>query len=153
MAERFWEKVRVRGPDDCWLWTASLQKGYGQIGIKGQRAPGKAHRVSWGLHHGPIPEGAEVLHTCDNPPCVNPRHLFLGSQTANLEDMTGKGRRRQGNAYGADNPSSKLSEKDVRKIRELAKSGWSHGRIAKVYGVSRPAISAILRGETWSWLK
>ena len=152
LEDRFWEKVDVRGRNECWLWTASLQNGYGQIGIKGQRSPGKAHRVSWELHHGVIPEGLEVLHTCDNPRCVNPRHLFLGSQTDNLEDMTGKGRRRQGNAFGADNPSSKLTEKDVRKIRRLVKSGWTHGKLAKIYGVSRPAISAIIRGETWYWV-
>ena len=153
LEERFWEKVEVRGEDECWLWKASFQKGYGQIGVKGQSFPEKAHRVSWIIHFGGIPKSMSVLHDCDTPACVNPKHLSLGTQADNLKDMTWKGRRRHGGAFGERNKSSKLSEERVRKIRHLVSQGEKHYRIAKQFGVSRPAISAIIRGETWAWVK
>src|SRR5687767_4720826 len=89
LSERFWEKVRKT--DGCWLWTASRNaKGYGQIMY--QRRPIHAHRVSWQLANGPIPDGLCVLHRCDNPQCVNPGHLFLGTIVDNNRDMFAKGR-------------------------------------------------------------
>lgn len=92
LADRFWAKVQKAGPDDCWPWLASrMPKGYGKLGIA-STTPKLAHRVSWELHYGPIPEGLFVCHRCDNPPCVNPAHLFLGTCTDNLRDMVAKGR-------------------------------------------------------------
>ena len=95
-AERFWNKVNRRGPDDCWEWTAASKSGKWRYGILGQpergSAPELAHRVSWELHHGPIPDGMNVLHRCDNPPCVNPNHLFLGTLKDNTHDMLKKRR-------------------------------------------------------------
>lgn len=90
LADRFWEKVRKT--DGCWEWLAYTCKfGYGRIGgVRGQVLD--AHRVSWELHNGPIPEGICVLHHCDNPPCTNPDHLFLGTLSDNLADMYAKGR-------------------------------------------------------------
>jgi len=88
---RFWAKVKIRGAGDCWEWQASKRRAYGKIRIKCEYVP--AHRVAWMLTHGEIPEGLCVLHRCDNPPCVNPDHLFLGTLKDNSQDMLRKLRR------------------------------------------------------------
>ena len=95
LTDRFWSKVDTSG--ECWTWTADLDDhGYGRLGI-GRKRIEPAHRVAWTLANGPIPEGLRVLHHCDNPPCVRPDHLFLGTQADNMADMMAKGRAR--NAY------------------------------------------------------
>jgi hypothetical protein len=94
---RFWAKVKKT--DGCWQWTgAATPDGYGFLAraINGERHPLRAHRFSWELHRGPVPEGLWVLHRCDNPRCVNPDHLFLGDRTANMRDCAAKGRIRGG---------------------------------------------------------
>lgn len=91
--DRFWSKVRK--DDGCWEWTASVnRRGYGWLhfGGKVERKALKAHRVSWEIHNGPIPDGLWVLHKCDNPRCVRPDHLFLGDRTDNMRDCAAKGR-------------------------------------------------------------
>lgn len=99
LEERFWQKVNKAGPlhptlgTPCWVWTASGDgHGYGRIATTMAQGPVKVHRVSWELHNGPIPPGLHVLHRCDNPPCVNPAHLFLGTFSDNMMDKCLKGR-------------------------------------------------------------
>lgn len=93
LSERFWEKVQVRTKNSCWVWTGSLDnRGYPKMSQAFRESPLKAHRVSWELHFGEIPGGLFVLHACDNPSCVNPNHLMLGTAMANSVDMSRKGR-------------------------------------------------------------
>ena len=113
--ENFWNKVDKAG--DCWLWQASkTHNGYGQF-FAGLEC--RAHRVSWVLHNGPIPEGMLVLHTCDVRHCVNPSHLFLGNGRDNTRDMIKKGRM----CVGSRHKRAKLTEKDVIHIREARERG------------------------------
>lgn len=102
IAERFWPRVEKRDADECWEWKGSrLQKGYGTMPCWPFKRPALAHRVSWEIHNGNIPDGLIVCHRCDNPPCVNPAHLFLGSHQDNLRDMVKKGRQ----VLGDGNPA------------------------------------------------
>lgn len=150
--DRFWEKVDVAGPDECWLWLASVNGGewggYGQI-WNGERNL-SAHRVSWVLEHGDIPKGVNVLHACDVPPCVNPKHLFLGTQADNAADMWSKGR--QGGCYaaGEKNGFSKLAERQVRAIRRrYADGGVTMAELGAEYGCNKTAIWKIVHRESW----
>ena len=109
LEERFWEKVdRSGGPDACWPWTASTcGGGYGQFRLAGR--PQLAHRVAYEQLVGPIPNGRHVLHRCDTPLCVNPAHLFLGTHTDNMADMTIKGRQSRGEKHRAATAPPKTS--------------------------------------------
>lgn len=164
MIERFWEKVDVPPSDDvCWNWLAGKNKqGYGEFTSSLRNGKHtRAHQVSWIIHFGDIPEGMHVLHTCDNPSCVNPKHLFLGSHTDNMRDMIKKGRANRRFLYGEEHPQHgtnskfhKLTEDDVRKIRELKKSGkYKLREIAEMFGVSHGVINNICQGRKWAWLK
>ena len=94
VTERFWPKVAdVEFPEQCWIWQASkLPFGYGLLVVGERRIP--AHKIAWQEMHGPVPDGLCVLHQCDNPPCVNPSHMFLGTKAENNHDMKAKGRAR-----------------------------------------------------------
>lgn len=138
---RFWPKVDKRAADECWRWTgATSGQGYGYIRIA--RRCVFAHRTSWALSVGLTHFGLGVLHTCDNPPCVNPAHLFLGTNTDNMRDKTAKGRQAAGSRHGC----AKLSEFDVAEIRRLDSSRAIARRdLAARYGVTKEAISYIVR--------
>lgn len=122
LADRFW-KYAVVGMD-CWGWAASTApKGYGCLGLGGGRV-GRAHRVSYELHYGPIPDGLHVLHTCDNPGCVNPAHLRLGTNADNVADRQAKGRYRGGGGYNKGYRSSgALSERTRYRRARFAREG------------------------------
>jgi hypothetical protein len=150
--KRFWSKVNKNGPThpihgQCWTWTGSRDGfGYGYSILLSMKT--RAHRVSWEIHFGEIPDGLCVLHKCDDPSCVNPDHLFTGTQQENVSDMVSKGRTAVGEAVG----SSKLTEDHVRFIREVYKP---HSRtcgiksLARSFGVSRRCVIAITKGRTW----
>lgn len=148
LKKRFWSKVQKSG--GCWLWLGALDgKGYGYLaGTRGLPAV-KAHRVSYEWHSGePIPPGIFVCHVCDNPPCVNPEHLFLGTNADNMRDMVSKGR--QACHEGALNPNVKLTEQQLDVMLELRRGGMVQTEIASRFGVSQSAVSAILSGRAWA---
>jgi hypothetical protein len=151
--EYFWKKVDTSG--ECWLWTASQDPGgYGHFSVKNE-ATGKhrhtaPHRFSWELHHGPIPDGLLVCHHCDVRLCVNPSHLFLGTNQENIQDASQKGRLPIGEA----NRRSKLTPDQVREIRRLYDTGkFGQRTIAKQFGVRQGTIQHILWGITWRHVK
>jgi hypothetical protein len=134
--KRFWSRVNVLGPKDCWEWQGGkANSGHGRFWFDGKQIP--AHRAAYLIEVGEIPEGLNVCHSCDNPPCVNPRHLWLGTQAENLQDMCDKGRH-----VGC----RKLTEDDVRAIRA---SNDSSADLAKHYGMTYHAIWAVRAHRTW----
>lgn len=148
LAERFEAFVERVTESGCWLWTGGTagQYHYGVIRVgslvDGSRAQRYAHRVSWELFHGPIPQGLHVLHRCDVHSCVNPAHLFLGTAAENIADMVSKGRQARGSVHGI----AKLSEASVLVIRQ---SREPLAALASRLGVSCSAISLVRRRETW----
>lgn len=144
-AQRFW--ANVQKTETCWLWTAGTERrGYGQFYAEGKHIP--AHRFSWQLHHGDIPDGLFVCHNCpagDNPSCVNPDHLFLGTPADNIRDASRKARLRHGD--GATR--SKLTFVKVRELRQLRAEGWLLKDLAARYGVDKSCAWAVVSGKTW----
>jgi hypothetical protein len=146
MAERFEKLFQPEPNSGCWLWIgALLQNGYAQFSIESRSI--RAHRASWEIHCGPIPGDAQVLHRCDMPACVNPDHLFLGDDADNMHDKIAKGRARY--LRGADQPIAKLTDDQVRAIRDDARP--SHA-IAPEYNVSSGQIRRIKRRRDWRHL-
>lgn len=143
VSERFWSKVDRRGPDECWPWTAGrYPNGYGQFTVK-TLMPRCAHRVAWALTSGEMPDRSVfVCHKCDNPVCVNPAHLFLGTPKENTRDMMEKGRMRAGH-------SRLLTHHDVHEARTACIMGANQRELAKIYGVSPSALSKAIVGKTW----
>lgn len=142
-------RIDVRGPDDCWPWTGPrLPKGYGRVYIDGRDS--YVHRVVWEEENGPIPDGMLVCHTCDNPPCCNPAHLFLGTNADNLADMRAKGRAAPlPPRPGERNPAAKLTEADVQRIRDLC-GRQSQASVAREFGVSTSLVSKIVKRQAWA---
>lgn len=150
-------EAKVTKGDACWLWQARLdKKGYGRFSVGGRQGGMRlAHRVSWEFNRGEIPAGLCVLHKCDNPRCVNPDHLFLGTQLENIADCQGKGRDRRGefpSQAGTANSQAKLTEAEVREIRGL-RGKLSQRGIAKRFGVNQATIGKILTGKRWQEVK
>lgn len=150
IADRLWSKVKFPsriGTDECWNFCGFRDKdGYGEFQVENKHY--RAHRLSYELNSGPIPDGLYVLHTCDNPSCCNPSHLFLGSQLDNIRDMVKKGRRAQ--ARGEEHSSSKLTSQQALYIRL---STESLRVLANKFGVTQGTIGHIRAGRTWKHLK
>lgn len=150
---RFFDKVDKSG--DCWEWLAyKNRRGYGQFKLNGKME--RAHRVSWSFHNNAeIPEGMEVCHRCDNPSCVNPKHLFIGTHSKNIKDSFDKNRSTN---EGESNPHNKLTRKDIVKLRkEYGSKTFKRGEKmkfyehkAKFYGVSSTQIRQAISGRAWS---
>ena len=144
----FWEKVEVRGPDECWTWqAASTTRGYG-IYTRGKLGKRRvyAHRYVYEMLVGPILDGMFCMHKCDNPSCVNPKHLTVGTCSDNLRDMVMKGR----SSRGEKRWCAKLTEDDVRAIRARYATGKvSTYRLADEYGASQSAIQLVVHHKTW----
>lgn len=144
LESRFFAKVIKT--ESCWLWKTRGRR-YGSI--KDGNKTKSINRVSWEIHFGPIPEGLEVCHTCDNTFCVNPGHLFLGTHEDNMKDMKSKGRSNGGSPPGENCGSSKLTNEQVIEIRRLGSLDLSHQKIAERFNVSRRTIGFIINKETW----
>lgn len=146
VAKRVWAKVDAGESDVCWPWTACRWwSGYGKIGFEGKTL--YAHRVVWVLTHGPVPDGMDVLHRCDNPPCCNPAHLFLGNHSDNMRDREEKGRHNapRGEASG----TSKFTEAQVAAIRERWQQGERVSALAAEFGVVYSTIYVIVTHKRW----
>ena len=142
---RFWERVDRKDENSCWEWKGKLSsKGYGRIGYKGENI--QSHRASWMVHFGGIPVGLHVLHRCDNRKCVNPSHLFLGTNDDNIADMVSKGR----NSRGENSSASKLTEQDVRVIRFLYDElGIKIYILKELFGVCDSVICNVVHRKAW----
>lgn len=139
---RFWSKVHKT--DSCWLWTGGTDHfGHGRFRIRGQQH--MAHRVAYALTYGPIPPDLCVLHRCDNPPCVNPAHHFLGTRAANAADMVKKGRQQRGERSG----HAKLTTADIATIRAQRAQGEHVTTLGRAFGVSAGHITRICNGLRW----
>lgn len=143
---RFWKKVAKGSGDSCWNWTGSLVRRYGAFQVNGCLR--KAHRISWEIHFGKVPDGLWVLHKCDNPICVRPDHLFVGTNQDNVDDRQAKGRNNP--PKGEDHTHAKLTEKDVLEIRRLyANGGISYAKLAKRFGICPMQACDIVHRKGW----
>lgn len=143
---RFMAHVHVGGTGDCWLWTGNKPDGrYGHFSVDGKTL--KAHRWIYGLLCEEIPETEVVRHRCDNPACVNPRHLEHGTLSQNTRDAIERGR--WPDRQGEKHPLACLSEAEVRNIRRMAAAGTTQSKIAERYEISRQQVGKIVRRENW----
>jgi DNA-binding transcriptional regulator YiaG len=149
LAVRFWRKVDTQsGPNGCWLWTGGTHKrGYGTLADQGGKTIA-AHRYSYEMHNGAIPDGLWVRHKCDNPNCVNPEHLTLGTPTDNVRDMWERGRAKPKGPKGERSSKSKLTPEQVRAVR--ADATKNNHEWARELGVTPNSIRAIRTGQTWT---
>ena len=157
--ERFWEKVDVRGPDECWPWVGAIQQqGYGIFTAFVDETCTKrqtigAHVYAWKTINGPMPKGFQGNHTCDNPPCCNPSHVYAGTKKQNTADAMVRNHMKElltpERTQGEKNAKAKLTEEQVREIRAISLQGTSYVALAKIYGVDRKTIKDIRWGLTW----
>ena len=150
MFTKFWNNVNKTS--NCWLWTGYInEKGYGRLRYGGKLV--YAHRLSYLLHNQQLPSDLCVLHKCDNPPCVNPDHLFLGTKKQNNEDMASKGRqffqRCPEETQGEKHRNSRLTNSDVLEIRRMSLEGVKNVRLSEKFGVTKTMIGYIVSRKNW----
>lgn len=144
------KSYKINTKTNCWEWNKSFKsEGYGNAWWNNKHEI--AHRLSWTCYVGEIPQGLNVLHKCDNRKCINPKHLFLGTILDNNRDRKNKGR--NANTFGERNPFSKLTEKQVMDILTRLRKKERGSSIAKLYNVSKHAISKIKTGKNWAYLQ
>jgi len=142
--ERLWSKVNIKGLDDCWEWQETGRDGYGYGKILFRGKTDRASRVVWISVNGEIPKDLFILHRCDNRPCCNPNHLFLGTNMDNVIDMMQKGRNPQGDTHY----KKKLLKEEVIEVRELAKQ-MKYKEISAIYGIGIKQVCAIVTHRAW----
>jgi len=143
---RFWSKVKMGKLNECWEWQGAVaSNGYGNLKKSFSNNSINSHRISWELHKGKIPKELHVLHKCDNKLCVNPNHLYLGTNKDNMRDKA----ERNFNIKGEKNHSAKYTNKDILKIRGLYKNGVKQIDIAKIFNTKQGAISDIVNRKVW----
>lgn len=148
VSNRFWSKVDIRGPDECWNWLARKNEtGYGTFSVGGKTL--RAPRVSWVLCNlEEIPDGLVILHSCSNPSCVNPAHLSVGTMADNAKDRDRDGH----TARGSTNGKTRLSEEDVLAMIELRAKGETYSQLSERFGAPMSTVEHILTGRNWAWL-
>lgn len=150
---RFWGKVLYHPQTYCWEWQGYTDaNGYGRVGVVGYRY--YTHRLSYLLAYGEIPNGLHVCHACDNPRCVNPDHLWLGTHLDNIADRTRKGRTVTNGPRGEAHPFAKLTSPLVKELRtRYGAGGISQSQLAREYRISQSTMTRALRGNTWAHIK
>lgn len=153
--ERLYSRVSINPITGCWEWNGSKsEKGYGRtiVGSRKDRSRKtiSTHRLSYILNFGEIPEGMEVCHKCDNPCCVNPDHLFVGTHRDNMDDRERKGRNKP--QKGEKNGRAKLTEVDIMAIKEKRKIGVPYYKIAEEYGVHKRTVMDAVSGKNWAYV-
>ena len=148
--ERFWSYVdKSAGTEACWPWIGYKRRRYGTLRLSKPRRSARANRLAYALSYNSDPQELLVCHRCDAPLCCNPKHLFLGTNLDNMNDMIRKGRSRKGDHKGEKNPRAKLSSESVKQIKDLILEGRSNTEIASIYEVKHATISSIRTGKTW----
>lgn len=155
LPQRFWIKVDKNGPviypwlENCWTWRPACKRSdYGRIVViddAGKHRLDLAHRVSWRLTNGTIPDATFVLHKCDNKTCVNPEHLELGTNEKNIKDAVDRGLK----AHGLMHPAAALNKDEVLAIHQLRDMGWTHTKIASEIGINRQMVQSVLSGRRY----
>jgi len=144
---RFWEKVIKAG--DCWNWTGATNGiGYGRLGHRGKQV--SAHRFSYELVYGRIPDGMLVCHHCDNPGCVRPSHLFLGTNSDNMKDSVAKGRYKAPDTRGELSGNSRIAENDVHEIRRLYSLGVTQELLGRMWKITQQHVSNVVTKKNWA---